>query len=252
MRKLFISILTGACLSFGSANATGFPTIDVANLSQSLMEYMQQLEDYTEQINQLDSLRNQYQQQMIDAAKPASDAFNAANKLINKSTDAYNYVKNLYGNFQSIKEFTENTIGDKEAWKQCVLSPNCNPADFLNDVYKRIGDLAASGATIAHQTGVLLTDETQTLVDDMKLKLDGAQGANAIAETQAKNDIIMYQQTTKYQAAVTNALTAITADIAHNNKYHDDLKKLHDKDMEDAEKILEKTKVDKIYSTVLK
>lgn len=252
MRKLFISIFTGACLSFGSANATGFPTIDVANLTQSLVEYMQQLEDYTEQINQLDSLRNQYQQQMIDAAKPASDAFNAANKLINKSTDAYNYVKNLYGNFQSIKEFTENTIGDKEAWKQCVLSPNCNPADFLNDVYKRIGDLAASGATIAHQTGVLLTDETQTLVDDMKLKLDGAQGANAIAETQAKNDIIMYQQTTKYQAAVTNALTAITADIAHNNKYHDDMKKLHDKDMEDAEKILEKTKVDKIYSTVLK
>lgn len=252
MRKLFISIFTGACLSFGSANATGFPTIDVANLTQSLMEYMQQLEDYTEQINQLDSLRNQYQQQMIDAAKPASDAFNAANKLINKSTDAYNYVKNLYGNFQSIKEFTENTIGDKEAWKQCVLSPNCNPADFLNDVYKRIGDLAASGATIAHQTGVLLTDETQTLVDDMKLKLDGAQGANAIAETQAKNDIIMYQQTTKYQAAVTNALTAITADIAHNNKYHDDLKKLHDKDMEDAEEILKNTKVDKIYSTVLK
>ncbi len=86
----------------------------------------------------------------------------------------------------------------------------------------------------------------------MKLKLDGAQGANAIAETQAKNDIIMYQQTTKYQAAVTNALTAITADIAHNNKYHDDLKKLHDKDMEDAEEILKNTKVDKIYSTVLK
>lgn len=252
MRKLFISIFTGACLSFGSANATGFPTIDVANLTQSLVEYMQQLEDYTEQINQLDSLRNQYQQQMIDAAKPASDAFNAANKLINKSTDAYNYVKNLYGNFQSIKDFTENTIGDKEAWKQCVLSPNCNPADFLNDVYKRIGDLAASGATIAHQTGVLLTDETQTLVDDMKSKLDGAQGANAIAETQAKNDIIMYQQTTKYQAAVTNALTAITADIAHNNKYHDDFKKLHDKDMKDAEEILNNTKVDKIYSTVLK
>ena len=252
MRKLFISIFTGACLSFGSANATGFPTIDVANLTQSLMEYMQQLQDYTEQINQLDSLRNQYQQQMIDAAKPASDAFNAANKLINKSTDAYNYVKNLYGNFQSIKDFTENTIGDKEAWKQCVLSPNCNPADFLNDVYKRIGDLAASGATIAHQTGVLLTDETQTLVDDMKSKLDGAQGANAIAETQAKNDIIMYQQTTKYQAAVTNALTAITADIAHNNKYHDDMKKLHDKDMKDAEEILNNTKVDKIYSTVLK
>lgn len=252
MKKLFISIFTGACLSFGSANATGFPTIDVANLTQSLMEYMQQLEDYTEQINQLDSLRNQYQQQMIDAAKPASDAFNAANKLINKSTDAYNYVKNLYGNFQSIKDFTENTIGDKEAWKQCVLSPNCNPADFLNDVYKRIGDLAASGATIAHQTGVLLTDETQTLVDDMKLKLDGAQGANAIAETQAKNDIIMYQQTTKYQAAVTNALTAITADIAHNNKYHDDMKKLHDEDIKDAEEILNNTKVDKIYSTVLK
>lgn len=251
MRKLFISILTGACLSFGSANATGFPTIDVANLTQSLVEYMQQLEDYTEQINQLDSLRNQYQQQMIDAAKPASDAFNAANKLINKSTDAYNYVKNLYGNFQSIKDFTENTIGDKEAWKQCVLSPNCNPTDFLNDVYKRIGDLAASGATIAHQTGVLLTDETQTLVDDMKLKLDGAQGANAIAETQAKNDIIMYQQTTKYQAAVAKSLAAINADIAAKNKEHEEFNRKHKAQMQEAEDRFEKSKVDHIYSTVL-
>lgn len=251
MKKLFISIFTGASLFMGSANATGFPTIDVANLTQSLMEYMQQLEDYTEQINQLDSLKNQYQQQMVDAAKPATDAFNTANKFINKSTEAYNYVKNLYGDFQSIKDFTENTLGDKEAWKQCVLSPSCNPTDFLNDVYRRIGDFAASGATIAHQTGVLLTDETQTVVNDMRAKLDGAQGANSIAETQAKNDIIMYQQTTKYQASVVKALAAINADIAAKNKEHEEFNTKHKAQMQEAERTFNESKVDHIYSTVL-
>ncbi|MGN1281725.1 MAG: hypothetical protein ACI4UM_07460 [Succinivibrio sp.] len=86
----------------------------------------------------------------------------------------------------------------------------------------------------------------------MKLQLDSAQGANAIAETQAKNDIIMYQRNAQYQAAVTNALSAITADIAHNNKYHDDQKTLHDQAIDQAKESFNETKVNRIYSTVLK
>ncbi len=68
-RKFFAGFVLFAAMFSApvpKAGASGIPVVDVANISQQVIQYAQMLADYAEQINQAVTLGNQYSQ-MIDA-----------------------------------------------------------------------------------------------------------------------------------------------------------------------------------------
>lgn len=61
MKKLISTMALCTCLSFGvstPAQASGFPVVDIAALSQSLQEYIQQMSDYATQLDHLEQMKN--------------------------------------------------------------------------------------------------------------------------------------------------------------------------------------------------
>ncbi|MFA6760277.1 MAG: P-type conjugative transfer protein TrbJ [Sulfuricurvum sp.] len=64
MKKRSLALLASMCLLSSSASATGIPTVDVAAILQSTMQYMQMLEDYAMQVQQYERMYEQLKQQI--------------------------------------------------------------------------------------------------------------------------------------------------------------------------------------------
>ena len=252
MKKLISTMALCTSLSFcvsTPAQASGFPVVDIAALSQSLQEYIQQMSDYA---THLEQMKKQYEQQMMDAAKPFKTAFDDANKIIGAGLNAYNYVNSLYGKFQDVQSFIKNSSGSYEEWEQCALSPTCNPVDKAFDAYKRLGGLSDGAASVAAELGDSIHSTVESTAITMEANLKSSQGQRAVMENVGAINIAQYKQDGLYQSAVLKSLAAIDSQISAQNKQNAAISAQNKKSLENNKAKLNATKVGKFDSLVLK
>lgn len=255
MKKLISTMALCTSLSFcvsTPAQASGFPVVDIAGLTQALQEYIQQMSDYATQLDHLEQMKKQYEQQMMDAAKPFKTAFDDANKIIGSGLNAYNYVNSLYGKFQDVQSFIKNSSGSYEEWEQCALSPTCNPVDKAFDAYKRLGGLSDGAASVAAELGDSIHSTVESTAITMESNLKSSQGQRAVMENVGAINIAQYKQDGLYQSAVLKSLAAIDSQISAQNKLNAAISAQNKKSLENNKAKLNATKVGKFDSLVLK
>ncbi len=255
MKKILSSLvcslmLFNACEN--TATASGFPTFDGANLTQLLQQMLQQAKDYSNQLEQLEQLKNQYTQQMKDAAKPFTDTFNTANQIIGTGMKAYDYVNGLYGNFQDVNSYIKNSSGSWEEWQQCALNSGCNPMDKAFEALQRVGQLSEGASAVAAETAnTLHTTITSGVFDQQNAALNSAQGERGVLQTMGQNAVAKAKSDVVYQTAVIENLGKITAEIARKNDMEAAINEQFKKDNQDQQQKLEATKATKINSLVM-
>lgn len=253
MKKLISTMALCTCLSFGvstPAQASGFPVVDIAGLTQALQEYIQQMSDYATQLDHLEQMKKQYEQQMMDAAKPFKTAFDDANKIIGSGLNAYNYVNSLYGKFQDVQSFIKNSSGSYEEWEQCALSPTCNPVDKAFDAYKRLGGLSDGAASVAAELGDSIHSTVESTATTMEANLKSSQGQRAVMENVGAINIAQYKQDGLYQSAVLRSLSALNEQAALENKYHQSIDKEYEQNREKIKAEIKNSAPQKMNSLV--
>lgn len=187
---------------FNQAHATGVPVADAAAIAQMITEYMQQLKDYTTQLDSLQQEVNQYEQQMKDAAKPVENAFDTANSIISSGTDLYNYVNNLSERFSSARNLLDSTIGSRQKWEECALSSSCNPVDMAYDAYNSLADIFDDGMTNVMRTRDSILSNNKRVTQTFSTKLANAEGHQAALEIIGQTNIQKMKQDASFQGAV--------------------------------------------------
>lgn len=254
MKKILSSfvcsvMLFNACEN--TATASGFPTFDGANLTQLLQQMLQQAKDYSNQLEQLEQLKNQYTQQMKDAAKPFTDTFNTANQIIGTGMKAYDYVNGLYGNFQDVNSYIKNSSGSWEEWQQCALNPSCNPMDKAFEALQRAGQLSEGASAVAAETAnTLHTTITSSVFDQQNAALNSAQGERGVLQSMGQNAVAKAKSDATYQVAVLKNLEAINNEIAEQKKERVAINEHYQANYKKNKDTLEQTKATKLKSLV--
>lgn len=187
---------------FNQAHATGVPVADAAAIAQMITEYMQQLKDYTTQLDSLQQEVNQYEQQMKDAAKPVENAFDTANSIISSGTDLYNYVNNLSERFSSARNLLDSTIGSRQKWEECALSSSCNPVDMAYNAYNSLADIFDDGMTNVMRTRDSILSNNKRVTETFSTKLANTEGHQAALEIIGQTNIQKMKQDASFQGAV--------------------------------------------------
>jgi hypothetical protein len=242
-------MLFNACEN--TATASGFPTFDGANLTQMLQQMLQQAKDYSNQLEQLEQLKNQYSQQMKDAAKPFTDTFNTANQIIGTGMKAYDYVNGLYGNFQDVNSYIKNSSGSWEEWQQCALNPSCNPMDKAFEALQRVGMLSEGASAVAAETAnTLHTTITSSVFDQQNAALNSAQGERGVLQSMGQNAVAKAKSDATYQVAVLKNLEAINNEIAEQKKERVAINEHYQANYKKNKEKLDNTKATKLKSLV--
>lgn len=254
MKKILSSLVCSVMLfNFceNTATASGFPTFDGANLTQLLQQMLQQAKDYSNQLEQLEQLKNQYTQQMKDAAKPFTDTFNTANQIIGTGMKAYDYVNGLYGNFQDVNSYIKNSSGSWEEWQQCALNPSCNPMDKAFEALQRAGQLSEGASAVAAETAnTLHTTITSSVFDQQNVALNSAQGERGVLQSMGQNAVAKAKSDATYQVAVLKNLEAINNEIAEQKKERVAINEHYQANYKKNKDTLDKTKATKLKSLV--
>lgn len=254
MKKILSSLVCSVMLfnaCENTATASGFPTFDGANLTQLLQQMLQQAKDYSNQLEQLEQLKNQYTQQMKDAAKPFTDTFNTANQIIGTGMKAYDYVNGLYGNFQDVNSYIKNSSGSWEEWQQCALNPSCNPMDKAFEALQRVGQLSEGASAVAAETAnTLHTTITSSVFDQQNAALNSAQGERGVLQSMGQNAVAKAKSDATYQVAVLKNLEAINNEIAEQKKERVAINEHYQANYKKNKDTLDKTKVTKLKSLV--
>lgn len=254
MKKILSSLvcsmlLLGACEN--TATASGFPTFDGANLTQLLQQMLQQAKDYSNQLEQLEQLKNQYTQQMKDAAKPFTDTFNTANQIIGTGMKAYDYVNGLYGNFKDVNSYIKNSSGSWEEWQQCALNPSCNPMDKAFEALQRVGQLSEGASAVAAETAnTLHTTINSSVFDQQNAALNSAQGERGVLQSMGQNAVAKAKSDATYQVAVLKNLEAINNEIAEQKKERVAINEHYQANYKKNKEKLDSTKATKLKSLV--
>lgn len=254
MKKILSSLVCSVMLFYAcenTATASGFPTFDGANLTQLLQQMLQQAKDYSNQLEQLEQLKNQYTQQMKDAAKPFTDTFNTANQIIGTGMKAYDYVNGLYGNFQDVNSYIKNSSGSWEEWQQCALNPSCNPMDKAFEALQRAGQLSEGASAVAAETAnTLHTTITSSVFDQQNAALNSAQGERGVLQSMGQNAVAKAKSDATYQVAVLKNLEAINNEIAEQKKERVAINEHYQANYKKNKDTLEQTKATKLKSLV--
>lgn len=254
MKKILSSLVCSVMLfNFceNTATASGFPTFDGANLTQLLQQMLQQAKDYSNQLEQLEQLKNQYTQQMKDAAKPFTDTFNTANQIIGTGMKAYDYVNGLYGNFQDVNSYIKNSSGSWEEWQQCALNPSCNPMDKAFEALQRAGQLSEGASAVAAETAnTLHTTITSSVFDQQNAALNSAQGERGVLQSMGQNAVAKAKSDATYQVAVLKNLEAINNEIAEQKKERVAINEHYQANYKKNKEKLDNTKATKLKSLV--
>lgn len=254
MKKILSSLVCSVMLfNFceNTATASGFPTFDGANLTQLLQQMLQQAKDYSNQLEQLEQLKNQYTQQMKDAAKPFTDTFNTANQIIGTGMKAYDYVNGLYGNFQDVNSYIKNSSGSWEEWQQCALNPSCNPMDKAFEALQRAGQLSEGASAVAAETAnTLHTTITSSVFDQQNAALNSAQGERGVLQSMGQNAVAKAKSDATYQVAVLKNLEAINNEIAEQKKERVAINEHYQANYKKNKENLDRTKATKLKSLV--
>lgn len=254
MKKILSSLVCSLMLFTAcenTATASGFPTFDGANLTQLLQQMLQQAKDYSNQLEQLEQLKNQYTQQMKDAAKPFTDTFNTANQIIGTGMKAYDYVNGLYGNFQDVNSYIKNSSGSWEEWQQCALNPSCNPMDKAFEALLRAGQLSEGASAVAAETAnTLHTTITSSVFDQQNAALNSAQGERGVLQSMGQNAVAKAKSDATYQVAVLKNLEAINNEIAEQKKERVAINEHYQANYKKNKENLDRTKATKLKSLV--
>jgi|GEM_PF-4313711 len=254
MKKILSSLVCSVMLfnaCENTATASGFPTFDGANLTQMLQQMLQQAKDYSNQLEQLEQLKNQYSQQMKDAAKPFTDTFNTANQIIGTGMKAYDYVNGLYGNFQDVNSYIKNSSGSWEEWQQCALNPSCNPMDKAFEALQRVGMLSEGASAVAAETAnTLHTTITSSVFDQQNAALNSAQGERGVLQSMGQNAVAKAKSDATYQVAVLKNLEAINNEIAEQKKERVAINEHYQANYKKNKEKLDNTKATKLKSLV--
>lgn len=200
--KLFACAFLASSLIYNSANASGFPVFDGANLTQMLQQMLEQAKDYGTQLDQLEKAEQQYKQQMVDATKPMSNAFKTANQIMSTGSSLYQYSNNLSKQFGNANGYLNNMIGSREDWENCAMSTSCNPMDKLFTSYDKLSTIFTDGLDQINKVRDLFAEKTQSVADSLSSQVQNSTGMQGALEANAQIGVTKIQMDSQFQQAV--------------------------------------------------
>ena len=186
IKKIKKSIYTLVCsLVIGSssltsvnvANASGFPTVDIANLVQQLMNYLNYMQQLQEQIqhtkNQIENLK-EISVPSIDSLKNISylsQSLQDMYDLWNKYANEYNELNETY---EEYSELNDKIIQIKKNCSKGIQNDNCN--------YKKIENLKLQQKEIKDKYFKKIREIQKDVTDENKRRKNILKKLNAFNE----------------------------------------------------------------------
>ena len=139
IRKGICSLALAVSLFTGTANATGFPTVDAAALTQRLMEFEQLLQQYEtmkNQLEQLQTMKDQFKRTRSISYKAFFDSLLAQLRSMEDPRIVFEQVKNKAQTVSGRKEIEQQD-------KDLGLTRACRTAEEEDEVnelcYEKVG-----------------------------------------------------------------------------------------------------------------
>lgn len=232
IKKTLLSITTTCLLLTStpySVNASGIPTVDVAAIAQSVIEYKQMLEDYAMQIQQYENMVTQLQQQVRLVEMQTTnlknlDSFEWENlgSIIKQQRKIMNNVGGISYDLGSISNKFEKTYKNFNGYEDdFTTATNENQRNKLySDKYKEITELnqnTLSGTLQKLENSYnQIENEDQTL-DTLKSRSQSAEGNLQVL--QATNDLLAFQidEIRKLRTTIMDQSNAMTNYMAAQN-----------------------------------
>ncbi|MFW0695694.1 P-type conjugative transfer protein TrbJ [Aliarcobacter butzleri] len=232
MKKLTLNITTCFLLVGiipGNINATGIPTVDVAAIAQSIIEYKQMLEDYAMQIQQYENMVTQLQQQVRMVEMQTTNlknlgSFNWDNlgSIIKQQKRIMNNVGGISYDLGNISNKFENTYKDFNGYENDFSNATNEKQrnKIYSDKYKEITELnqnTLNGTFQKLENSYNQIDREDQTLDNLKSRSENAEGNLQVL--QASNDLLTFQidEIRKLKTTVMDQSNAMTNYMAMQN-----------------------------------
>lgn len=232
MKKLTLSIVTTFFLlssTQNNVNASGIPTVDVAAIAQSIMEYKQMLEDYAMQIQQYENMVTQLQQQVRMVEMQTTNLKNLGSfrwenlgSILSQQRMIMNRVEGISYDLGNVSDRFEKTYKDFNGYEDDFS--NAKDEKQRNKLYSdRYKEITATNQNTLNGTLQKLENsykqidkEDQTL-NNLKSRSESAEGNLQVL--QASNDLLAFQidEIRKLRATVMDQSNAMTNYAAAQN-----------------------------------
>lgn len=257
MKRLTLSIVATFFLlssTPNNINASGIPTVDVAAIAQSIMEYKQMLEDYAMQIQQYENMVTQLQQQVRMVEMQTTNlknlgSFNWENlgSIIKQQRKIMNSVGGISYDLGNISNKFEKTYKDFSGYEDDFASATSEKQrnKLYSDRYKEITELnqnTLNGTLQKLENSYNQIDKEDETLNNLKSRSESAEGNLQVL--QASNDLLAFQidEIRKVRTTIMDQSNAMTNYMATKN---------NDKILQQAksEAFLNKNQIDNIYDT---
>lgn len=129
------SVVIGVGLAFGivnTASASGIPTVDVANIAQTTISAMKNVESVAKQVQQYQTQLEQYKVQLTNAKTiaQAQQIWQQANSTINQLQSTANSLKTMkqqVGNLDKVLDLYKNS--SQYSQSNCFTKAGCTTAE---------------------------------------------------------------------------------------------------------------------------
>lgn len=121
MKKTFLALGFGSMLAT-SALASGIPTLDVASLNQSILDYVQHLKDFEQMVESYKQQVLAYERQVKDATRPYAELYENVYSGYTELMNVADKITGMQDNMNEMVDYVKEHYGDSEFWKSCRLS----------------------------------------------------------------------------------------------------------------------------------
>ena len=192
----------------GTANAGGIPTIDVANITQTTVSALKNVEAVSKQIQQYQTQLDQYKVQLTQAKTiaQAQQIWQQANSTINQLQSTANSLKGMkqqLGNLDSVLDLYKNS--SQYSQSNCFSKAGCTAAERARisenrDAVIKLNQMANNDVmkTVEKQIDSILSDSQK--LEQLQNSAKGAEGqmqaltaANQISAHQS-NQLLQLRQ----------------------------------------------------------
>ncbi|MEN5023232.1 P-type conjugative transfer protein TrbJ [Pantoea agglomerans] len=203
----------------------GIPTIDVANITQTTVSAINNVQAVAKQIQQYQTQLQQYQNMLQNTVAPAAYVWDQAQSTINKlyqAQDTLNYYKNQTGSIDAyLKRYQDVSFYRSSPCFKASMTCSDSELQALHDAdqnnseaIKRAND--ASLKTIDQQQDTLRTDASnlaslQSQASNATGQMQAIQAANQLASAQA-NQLLQIRSLLVSQQNAATTLAQVQAD----------------------------------------
>lgn len=230
MKKTSLSIITALVLSFNSANATGFPVVDIGSIAQSVLNYSQTINQYKQMLADTILLKQQISEMGADMT--------SVNDILGNLTSMIRDMENVQS---SISGADNNVLGNVEqVQRACSFLQTKSPyfKDKLSSVSRSIQN-DFNRCTFALKNDYVINQSIDVLMDKINKSTDKEEQEQYYTEIQ---NIQNAQRFIKQKAneEQSNRIIAFYDTYHKNDKNNAYTKAKMDNDLKELSKALNK------------